>query len=189
MFSHLVTRTSGLVVITVILLGGGCAKEPGDGVSASPVDEPDYESAADRPKRTPGLAVGSVRTALPQVIGDYKLAGVKHKQEPGQFHEVMATYKSDSDTLEVVVNDWIHEAGNEWRPDNWKAEIEAGGEKLANFPMMREKRGDTETVMVLLSDRVRIDTRSRRVFGDDLQKLASAIDYKAVADLDAERQR
>lgn len=187
MFSHLVTRT--LLVSIVVIWLGGCAKEPGDGVSANPVDEPDYESAADRPKRTPNLAVGSLRSALPQTLGDYRLAAVKHKQEPGQFHEVTVTYKSDNDTLDVVVNDWIREAGNEWRPEYWKAEIEAGGEKIGTFAMMREKRGDVETVMVLLSDRVRVDIKSRRVFGDDLQKLASAIDHKAIAELDADRVR
>lgn len=129
----------------------------------------------------PPLAEKDVLAALPKGVGDFKRTDFKVKRNVKNFTEFSATFVADGQELKVVLNDFVNREGSAYQPRLWGDAIRASGVEIGGHPALSETRKDKHTVMIQLSDRLRLDVKSRDIAADALEKLARGIDLAALA--------
>lgn len=125
----------------------------------------------------------AVLAALPSKIGAYTQKDMKVKSNVPNFEEFSATYEGGGKELKVVVNDFVDLGGSAFRPHAWRKEIEASGLRIGGYPAFTETKEDKHTTMILLSDRIRLDVKSRVETAAAVEALAKGIDLTALAAL------
>ena len=128
-----------------------------------------------------------VESLFPYRIMTYELESFEKKIKSEAITEFKATYKSDKGEIKVVVTDWLEERPTDWTPKQWWNEAQASGVKQSGFPALIERKSDKEALMVMISKRVRVESKSTMVFGNHLKAFANLIDYSGFAELAKKR--
>ena len=133
------------------------------------------------------LPANQVKGLFAPQIGGYALQGFKEKVKSQAITEFKGTYVLDGGEIKVVVTDWLEGLPSDWQPKLWFNEIKTSTTTIKNFPFVTDRKADKQSILVMVSKRVRIECKSKTIFGDPLNAFAQELDYSIIAALSQKR--
>lgn len=141
-----------------------------------------------QPHKPPShLDASKVKSLFEPIIGSYVLESYKKKIKSEAIVEYKGTYKSKSGEIKVVVTDWLEHLATNWSPKKWSTQIESSGQSIAGFPALSDTNDDKQSILVMVSKRVRVECKSKSVAGADLKSFAKQIPYSIINELTQNR--
>lgn len=172
-------RTTVCAVTLALCILPGCkedaAKPAGNNAAVS-----DDKASAPSPENATFTGLDAVRPVFPKDLAGYALDGVKEKKKSAKWTEYSATYKGAAGKVKLVINEHAGGPNPEWEQLFGTLETK---KKFSGHQGAHQKKEDKETWMVIVAPRFRVDVKSRDLGGDDLERLADAFPYAAVAKL------